>query len=123
MNFICRYETENKLATEEESKKELDEDFNKLSEEMKNVQKERDEKTKDFKEKSKKWEKLQQQKDALTIEFDEIRKKDEALHAESVATNKRRKDNMNTVKNVSLIPSFRFFLSEIKILLTANKNF
>lgn len=67
---------------------------------MKNVQKDRDEKTKDFKEKSKKWEKLQQQKDSLTAEFDDIRKKDEALHAESVATNKRRKDNMNTVKNV-----------------------
>lgn len=78
---------------------------------MKNVQKERDEKTKDFKEKSKKWEKLQQQKDAFTAEFDDIRKKDEALHAESVATNKRRKDNMNTVKNVSdCLIIFDFFL-------------
>ena len=66
---------------------------------MKNVQKDKDEKTKEFKEKAKKWDKLTQQKDALTIKFDEIRKKDEALFAESVATNKRRKDNMSTVKN------------------------
>lgn len=68
---------------------------------MKSVQNEKDEKTKDFKEKSKKWDKLQHQKDNLAARFDEIRKKDEALFAESVATNKRRKDNMTTVKSVS----------------------
>lgn len=70
---------------------------------MKSVQSDKETKTKEFKEKSKKWDKLQQQKDSLTTKFDEIRKKDEALHAESVATNKRRKDNMTTVKNVSKI--------------------
>ncbi|OXU23774.1 hypothetical protein TSAR_003018 [Trichomalopsis sarcophagae] len=94
-----RHETSEQLTTEEEGKKELDEDYNKLMEEMKNIQKEKDEKTKDFKEKSKKWDKLQQQKDTLSAKFDEIRKKDEALFAESVATNKRRKDNISTVKN------------------------
>lgn len=98
---LYRYETKEQLDKEEESKKELDLDYEKLITEMKSLQKDRDEKTKDFKEKSKKWEKLQQQKDALSAKFDEIRKKDEALHAESVATNKRRKDNMNTVKTVS----------------------
>lgn len=97
----CRHETSERLKVEEESKKELDEDYGKLMDEMKSVQTDRETKTKEFKEKSKKWDKLQQQKDSLSTKFDEIRKKDEALHAESVATNKRRKDNMNTVKSVS----------------------
>ncbi|XP_014215736.1 structural maintenance of chromosomes protein 4 [Copidosoma floridanum] len=93
-----RYEALDRLKKEEEVKKELDEDYNKLMDEMKSVQKERDEKTKDFKEKSKKWDKLQQQKDALTVKTDEMRKKDNALQAEAEATNKRRKENKETVK-------------------------
>lgn len=101
MFLICRYETSETLNKEEESKKELDEDYGKLMEEMNTVRGEKDEKTKDFKEKSKKWDKLQQHKDKLSTRFDEIRKKDEALHAESVATNKRRKENKTTVQTVS----------------------
>ncbi|XP_058798043.1 structural maintenance of chromosomes protein 4 isoform X2 [Phymastichus coffea] len=93
-----RHELSADLNKEEESKKELDEDYNKLMKEMQTVQTNKDQKTKDFKDKSKKWDKLQQQKDTLTIKFNEIRKKDEALHAESVATNKRRKENIATVK-------------------------
>ncbi|KAJ8679871.1 hypothetical protein QAD02_015658 [Eretmocerus hayati] len=92
-----RYETSQQVAQVEESKKELDEDHNKLVEEMNNVQKLKEEKTKDFKEKSKKWDKLQHQKDSLTTKFDEMRKKDEALHADSVATNTRRKEHKKMV--------------------------
>jgi uncharacterized coiled-coil DUF342 family protein len=89
------------LDKEKENKNDLDEDYDKLLQEIKTVQTNRDEKTKDFKEKSKKWDKLQHQKDVLSVQFEEIRKKDEALFAESVATNKRRKDNLNTVKMVN----------------------
>ncbi|XP_011503398.1 PREDICTED: structural maintenance of chromosomes protein 4 [Ceratosolen solmsi marchali] len=93
-----RYENSEQLAKEEKVQSELVADYTKLTEEMKTIHKNRDEKTKDFKEKSKKWDKLQQEKETLSVKFEEIRKKDEGLFAESVATNKRRKDNINTVK-------------------------
>ncbi|KAL6437432.1 hypothetical protein ACFW04_005134 [Cataglyphis niger] len=76
----------------------LDNEQTALMNEMTNVRQQKEEKTKVIKEKSKKWNALQQQKDVATAKFDKLRKQDESLHAELIETNKRRKDNIATMK-------------------------
>lgn len=78
----------------------LDQEQTALMNEMTNVRQQKEEKTKVIKEKSKKWNALQQQKDDATAKFDKLRKQDESLHAELIETNKRRKDNIATMKTV-----------------------
>lgn len=79
-------------------KDELDKDYADLVAEMKRIHEEKDAKNQAFKEKCKRWDSLQKEKDSATAKFDGIRKRDEALHAELVETNKRRKENMASLK-------------------------
>ncbi|XP_066588736.1 structural maintenance of chromosomes protein 4 [Prorops nasuta] len=89
-----------KSLEEQEGKKiDLDKDLSDLLEEMTKIKDEKHEKDIMIKEKSKKWDKLQTQKDEATAKFDNIRKTDESLHAELVETNKRRKNNIASVKS------------------------
>ncbi|KAK0172379.1 hypothetical protein PV328_005704 [Microctonus aethiopoides] len=98
--YYCKKsETTNLLKNSEENHKELENDYDKLKEEMKNIHNEKNILNKELKDKCQKWSAIQQKKDAANEKFDQVRKKDEALHAELVEVNKRRKSNINSVKN------------------------
>lgn len=98
--FFNRFETIKEVEQHENKMNELNEDLLKLMDKMKEVHKDKEEKSKAIAEKSKKWDNLQKKKDNVLIKFDKIRKHDESLHAELVETNKRRKANIATLKNV-----------------------
>lgn len=98
--FFFRSEAVKELAEHVAKDDNLDKEQTALMNEMTNVRQQKEEKTKIIKEKSKKWHALQRQKDDATARFDKLRKQDESLHAELIETNKRRKDNIATMKTV-----------------------
>ncbi|XP_076624364.1 structural maintenance of chromosomes 4-like protein gluon isoform X1 [Colletes latitarsis] len=93
-----RFETMKEVSEFESKKTEMDKDLSDLMNKLKEIQNEEKQKNNIIAEKNKKWDSLQQQKDELLAKFDKVRKQDESLHAELVATNKRRKANIATLK-------------------------
>lgn len=89
------------ITLQEEKTNEVDKDIQDLLNEMQIVLREKEEKQKVLNEKSKKWNALQSNKNNIDAQFEQIRKKDEYLYAEMIETNKRRKENIASVKTVS----------------------
>lgn len=101
LNHCIRYKATQDLASKEEDKKNLDNDYNTLMQEMETVKQCIKDKTQELTDKSKTWETLELKKNQLNEKFEKIRKKDESLHAELVQIHKRKKNNSNLIATVS----------------------